>query len=467
VTTSTLFDGADDRIESSTGGNPGAFAGFTVLYLHYPETVAGFDTVFSCVDDGAASALTFGLNAGAGYLEINTGNVRTATAPAAPSGGWYAFGWTKPSGTSQVRYHEFDGRNWVHANVGGTSADPVSTIQTLEIGRYDAGASDLFDGDIAAVFVWREDTTDGNFEALLADFANISGKSNRWFGTGQSLLSGGTMTDWSSAANNETARTGATTGVRDLPGWFTGLVSPQNLPAVTRWSQFVGTTGQPTEVLPTGATTGDLVIVHGATDTGTTIGWSTGWSERYNTNHATASTVRWALAARVLDGSGDDTLAVTLGGGTNTNDFAFQGILIPAALHGVSDPATDIEIGSVNQNTTNAPNPPEVTWASGNRLVIALFGADDDDTTQNFAPSNFAGIHQTRSATGTSSCMCASAFREVTGATTFDPGSFAMAASEEWISGTIAIRSPAAATPRRFRRSRAGLFVPHAGRRAR
>jgi len=445
MTRTTLFDGIDDRIESSTGGNPGAFSGFTILWLAHPDAMAGFDTIFSITDDGAASGLTFGLSGTAGYLEINTANARTATAPTAPAGGWYARGWTKPTGTAQVRFHEFDGRNWVHANVGGTSADPVATISALEVGRYDAGASDPFDGDIAGVFVWREDTTDGNFEALLTDYANITGKGNRWFGTGQTLLSGGTMVDWSSAANSETARTGATTGVRDLPGWFAGWET-DGLAQVSRWSQFVGTTGQPTEVLPTGATTGDLIVVHGATDTATAIAWSTGWTELWNV--ANGAAVRGAGAARVLDGGANDTLAVTLGDGTNTNDFAFQAIRIAAGTHGVVNPATDIEVGTVNQNSTNAPNPPAVSWSSGSRTVLAFFAADDDDSTNVFAISDYAGIHQTISATGTTSCMCASAFRKEIGTTTEDPGSFAMAAVEEWVASTIAIRAAGGVAPR-------------------
>lgn len=433
---STLFDGTDDRIISNTGNNLTFNAYTWIAWLHL-EGLAGLDTWFS-LDDGATARFapfTSGTDLG---VEHASGDSATLVGAFADWGGWRSVGITHAAGTSTPVAHIHNGVSWVHSNMNATVDAPNGSIDELNIGAYANLASDFSDGECALMGLWAEDTNNATMETYL-DYTTLAAKSNAQFFTGTSLLNGGTMDDISPNNNNETSRVGATTGVRHLPAWFTGF-HPRSLPGVTSISQYVGTTGQPTEARPTGATTGDLVIVVGATDTAPTFAVSTGWDILYNTANGTAT--RLCCAARVLDGSGDDTLAITLGGGTNTNDFAFHELLIPAALHGVRAPSTDIEVGTAATGSSATPDPPNVAWTSGGRLIIPMFAADDDDTSNAFMPANYAGLRQVRSTTGTSSCMTSSAFREITGATSENPGTFTMAAVEEWVAGTLAIRGP-------------------------
>lgn len=431
---STLFDGTDDRIVSTTGNNLTFNAYTWIAWLHL-ESLAGLDTWFS-LDDGATSRFAPFMNGTDLGVEHATGDSATLVGAFADWGGWRSVGITHAAGTSTPVGHIWNGVSWVHSNLNATVDAPNGSIDELWIGGYANAASDFSDGECALVGLWAEDTNNATMETYL-DYSTLAAKSNAQFFTGTSLLSGGTMNDIGAGNNDETARTGATTGVRHLPAWFTNFHT-RSLPGVTAISQYVGTTGNPTRSAPTGATTGDLVIVIGATDTNSTFAVSTGWDILYNTASGTAT--RLCCAARVLDGGANDTLAITLAGGSNTNDFAFHECLIPAALHGVRTVTTDIEVGTAATGTSATPDPPNVTWTNGPRFILAMFGADDDDTSNAFMPANYAGLRQVRSATGTTSCMTASAFREITGATSENPGTFTMAASEEWAAGTLAIR---------------------------
>lgn len=431
MTVSTLFDGTDDRIASSTGNDLtlGAYTWGALLHL---EGITGLDTWFSMDDGGVArfSPFTSGTTLG---IEHAVGTSSQLAAAFADWGGWRAVFITKATGTVAPRAHIYNGVSWVHTNMATAIGNPNGAQSLLWLGGYATGASDFSDGEMGWCGLWGQDTAvDATVESYL-DYDTLAAKGNQEFFTGTSLLNGGTMDDISARNNNETTRTGATTGVRDLPGWMLNFHT-RDLPCIVSSNEFVGTTGNPTYAAPSGAVAGDLIIVNGVLDSTVASSPSAGWATLVDTTVSTTN--RCLVYARVLDGSGSDTLTITLT--ANTNDFAFQSHRV--VRHGVVSPSTHIEVATPATNTSSAtPDPPSHSWASGNRFVMCGYGADDDDTSNAFMPANYAGLRLTRSATGTSSCSTGSAYREIRGATSENPGTFTMAAAEEWVAWTISI----------------------------
>jgi hypothetical protein len=208
-------------------------------------------------------------------------------------------------------------------------------------------------------------------------------------------------------------------------------------PRVASSATTVGTTsaGGLSINLPSGVAAGDLLMAFAANDT--SVSWSAGGDWSLIDNGANGTAVQGACWAKIAAGS--DTLTIT----GEANDIAVVTIRIPAAQHGVTD-VTTITKGTAATGSSKAPDGPNCNpGTSGKYLWLTYFASDDDDNTTYWWPVEAAPISQTKSATGTSSCMVGVAYRWLE-ASSYNPSTFLLAASEEWRAQTFAI--PAAAS---------------------
>jgi len=183
--------------------------------------------------------------------------------------------------------------------------------------------------------------------------------------------------------------------------------------------------------MPAGIAAGELLLIwaaHDSNGTSTALAIS-GWTQLFQSNNGTV--VRHGCWAKIAAGS--DTATIT----GSANDTATVSARITG--HGVTTIATDIKVGTAATGSTATPNPPSLnTGASADYLWFESFGADDDDNAATYWTTGFAGVAQAESAQTTSSCMVGVARMSHT-AQTLDPGTMAMAATEEWVANTIAI----------------------------
>lgn len=188
------------------------------------------------------------------------------------------------------------------------------------------------------------------------------------------------------------------------------------------------------QTLPTGSTSGDLVVVWVTVDNPSTtnITASTGWTQLFH-HVAGSNVVKHAAFARVLDGGANDTLTIT----GAAQDYCVSSARITD--HGVTDPATDIKVGTPAAATSGSANPPSLdAGASDDWLWLASAGVDfTTGNTISADPANYSNVDNRTSASSTSSCGQRVAKRSNT-TQTEDPGTFTNT-SQEWVAGTIAI----------------------------
>lgn len=309
----------------------------------------------------------------------------------------------------------------VNTRVAGTNS-------TAEAGGYDLWVLLGYSGmlseparDVAGFKAWNALLTDAEIAAEVQQFApvrtaNLAHYSPLHVYTDLSdSIAGGS---WTQNGGTLSTVTGPT-----LPETWTGpTVATTNTTAATTSS------GGLSINMPSGIAAGDLLMAFAANDT--SVSWTSGWTTI--DNGANSTIVQGACFAKIA--AGGDTLTIT----GEANDIAVVTIRIPAAQHGVTD-VTAIAKGTAATGTDSAPNPPDCNpGTSGDYLWLTYFAADDDDNTTYWWPVESVPISQTKSTTGTSSCMVGVAYRWLTAAS-YNPTTFLMAASEEWRAQTFAI----------------------------
>jgi hypothetical protein len=202
---------------------------------------------------------------------------------------------------------------------------------------------------------------------------------------------------------------------------------PVGTPALTQVE-----TGNPQAVtMPSGIVVGELLTVFAAQDVDTAMAQS-GGSDWTKIDGVANSTVA-QLAIFVKVAAGGDTLSLS-GASTDKAIVAQRW-----DNHGVVTPATDVVKGTAATGTSATPDPPNCNPGTAKNFTwVEAFGADDDDNTSPYVSTNYAALAQAESAQTANSCMCAVGYRMLN-ASAEDPGTMAMAASEEWVAQTIAI----------------------------
>jgi hypothetical protein len=186
--------------------------------------------------------------------------------------------------------------------------------------------------------------------------------------------------------------------------------------------------------LPSGLQPGDLVIVASASDNDTpdyATGYTPGQRDRPN-----SAGYQWCYK---FMGNPVDTTASGLTNDSRTPHLAiaFRGVDSTTPLDATSPAVASGESGS--------PNPPSITTATNNAVVVALGFLDDDRVSASAgAPTNYTFAAASQSSSGGATVMAA--FRTKTPAGSEDPGAFSTS-SDNWAAATLALRPGTATIP--------------------
>jgi len=191
--------------------------------------------------------------------------------------------------------------------------------------------------------------------------------------------------------------------------------------------------------MPATVDANDLLIALFANDGSATVTTPANWNLIDST--ANGADARFSSYYKIAVGNEDGTTVdfVT----SATEKAAAQVYRITAATwHGTTPPETAAAATGANAG----PDPPSTTpsWGTEDTMWIAAYGADDDDDASAY-PTNYTNGTYTQSDNSTSSASMGSARREFANASD-NPGIFTIAAGEQWITITLAIRPAAGGT---------------------
>lgn len=159
------FNGTTERISAALGAMGGTFFGTLAAIIR--TTGTGGQGIIAY--PGTTDRLGINLVAVSNLVSARIGNglVTAPTIAALTTDGWVLVAWSKPTGTSTVRFHKyvFATGVWTHEN-GGTNADTAAITSGPTIGSI-AGAS-FFAGEIAMAGIWRANAlSDAQIESLV------------------------------------------------------------------------------------------------------------------------------------------------------------------------------------------------------------------------------------------------------------------------------------------------------------
>lgn len=183
-----------------------------------------------------------------------------------------------------------------------------------------------------------------------------------------------------------------------------------------------------------GTDPGQLCVVAFTTDGAPTFTWPSGWTTLI-TDTANGAATKTGVRYKVRDASDGTTITITTSANEESahQSWAFSGYAS----------ATSIE-GAVATGSSANPDPPALTPTGGTKdyLWIIGWGADDDDEDPDrFHIVRLETLASAESTQSADSCLSQACYRDLyidtlnMGST----GTFFMAASEEWVSYTLAV----------------------------
>lgn len=192
--------------------------------------------------------------------------------------------------------------------------------------------------------------------------------------------------------------------------------------------------------LPTDYQADDLVLIWFVND-GTATASASGWTE-IGTGLADSSTARGTLLAKKMVGSEGASVTVT----TSAAERAAWCVLRVPWWYG--DLTTDsIAISSAASGNNSSPDPPSLNpsgWGTERCLWLSLYGWDGNVAHSSY-PTNYSGHTMSNRAANANGCGASMSARYLS-AESEDPGTGAIASSEQWVAFTVAIRPRAEAT---------------------
>jgi hypothetical protein len=205
-------------------------------------------------------------------------------------------------------------------------------------------------------------------------------------------------------------------------------------------------TSLPVTLPASGSATDLYIVIIGKGSGANTINALTDWTELLDENVANG-----ALAIIWYSGAGVPSNP------TFTQSATSRSVWGAYRITGADKTTVTPEVGTTATGTSTTPDPPSVTVTGGPKdiLAIACFCISqatelaDDDTLVSTFPSNYTDgqIEKTGGTTGTNlSGMLGSAARQVTAASSEDPGTFTMGAGRTWRAQTIVVHPAAPAT---------------------
>lgn len=212
----------------------------------------------------------------------------------------------------------------------------------------------------------------------------------------------------------------------------------------TGGSQTSATTSHTINV-PSGLTSGDLILVFFLSTGNNTHTPPSGYSTLFSTFDADSS-VKSSVWYKISDGSETATTATT--------DFSLKSVHTTLRVSGV-DTATSLSASSVNGVLSSAPNPPSVTasWGSDTNLYLAIGQWTGFGITVSSPPTGYASVRSDHMEGGASSDLDNGIYYKEATSSSEDPSAFSMSTSAEINVFTLAIKPAAASSP---------AFVPFA-----
>jgi hypothetical protein len=232
---SYLFDGVDDQIRTSIGGQNFNTAVTMVTLCKFAAGRDGaWNGLTTCMTSGGAGR-GYGIDKTAankvGFL--NDGSAaRVTTTTTTSADNWCLHVATKATGTVTPKYHryKFDTTTWVTGeNFDGTVANPTTPGGTglVQLGG-DSGGGDWFSGRLAVIAYWNSVLTDPQILTLISTFTRANWLSltptGLWDATDQFA------TDQTGNGATRTLLTGTTSDADDPTGWASWAGSVADIP---------------------------------------------------------------------------------------------------------------------------------------------------------------------------------------------------------------------------------------------
>jgi YVTN family beta-propeller protein len=191
--------------------------------------------------------------------------------------------------------------------------------------------------------------------------------------------------------------------------------------------------------LPTGIVSGDLLLLALRSTGADTHSTPTGWTQLVLNNQSDASDDRTSLWYRKADGSEVSPLTVS---GTASLKFA----CLSWRITGAADPAIQPpQVSSVATGTSTSPNPGPLAPTGGTKMYLWIWlgGWEGEQTSPPADPTptnygNKIGANSSNFGNTNTNCRLASVTRNSI-ASSEDPGSWTISASDDWTAYTIAV----------------------------
>jgi hypothetical protein len=184
-----------------------------------------------------------------------------------------------------------------------------------------------------------------------------------------------------------------------------------------------------TITLPTGMQPGDLVIVATCSDN-TTPALPTGYTNGQNGN-TNSTGYRWSY--KVMPNPVDTTASGLTNDTTTTHlAMAFRGF--------DPDNILDVTPPNIATATSGMPNPPSITTANNDAMIVAIGFLDDDLVAGSVtAPSGYTLATASQSPSAGATVMAAYKVRQTAGAD--DPAAFGGTGTDSWVGATLALKA--------------------------
>ena len=216
------FDGTNDSITLSIGAC-GVAGPFTFAALFRATAFSATDRAIVGVGAGGTATSWLVLSGTTGKVGYYTNGGGTAAGSTALSTGkWYIVAASKATGTAAPRIHYHDMTSpgtWTHENGSNLPDGSSASGGSIKIGE-DTGGNKDFNGDIAAIAIWKRSLSDDEVEKLEGGLL-FWGEMNPdcWAVLDQDTTTQ-KVVDLSGNGSNESARSGSTTSSLSAPlGW--------------------------------------------------------------------------------------------------------------------------------------------------------------------------------------------------------------------------------------------------------
>ncbi|MEF3692027.1 MAG: hypothetical protein V3574_03165, partial [Candidatus Moraniibacteriota bacterium] len=183
--------------------------------------------------------------------------------------------------------------------------------------------------------------------------------------------------------------------------------------------------------LPSGISSGNLLIVSFSNDGSDTVTWPSGWTGLFSTANGTAN--RLSAAYRIADGSEGTTITVTTSGSQGSAHTSYR---ITGHYSGAA-PA----VGTAATGSSVNPDSPSLTpsWGAEDTLWLSVYGWDSNASNSSY-PTNYSLGQVTNLYNQTVHGAGIASAGYNLNASSQDPGTATLSATETWVANTLAIR---------------------------